>query len=142
MANNYQRGDLIDLVFQAANGVATELSIKSHNFDLEAMAHDVSGTAHGGRSARIAGKGDFRATVLAAYDLDVPPYLDPPSVRPGVSGVIYLGLSQTHGISIGVIITKLHGESAVDSAVMYSFDVLENVLAGPLIYHNTLGALT
>lgn len=116
------------------------LNIRGWNGDRDCLLFDVTNTGHEGETARIAGKKDWQGTVQADFDLDDPPYGlagGQPNIDAGVRGVIrkYVSpVAQGKFISIGVIIAKVHYESAVESQLKYSFDVKQNKLAGPFTY--------
>lgn len=136
MADNYQPGSTLPVQFQPTGGVNSTLNIKGWSGDEEAITPDVSGTRHAGRTARIAAKKDHRGTVNATFDLDDPPYGAAPNIRAGTTGVILLHTSASLNkpIQIPVIITKVHYESAIENALVWSFDWAENVIAGSLVY--------
>lgn len=134
MAGNYQRGDLIDFIVQI-NQESTELSIKNHTLDIESITHDVTGTQHGGATARIGGKVDARGTVNAAFDLDNPIYNRPPDINVNSTGVALFGVGEDGtGIQVPFIVKRVHYEASVETEVRYSFDIELNVLAGELVY--------
>ena len=133
--DNFQSGANCPVRFQVTGqgGVST-LNVTSHNLDEMMTLADVSNTSHGGRSARLATKGDHKGTVNADFDADYPPYLNPPFIRAGVSGIMlffYSALSLGRPIQVPVIIGRVHYEMAgVGSQTKWSFDVEENILAG------------
>ncbi len=136
MADNYQRGDLLPVIWQATGGTGGVLNIVGYDVSLENMLHDVTGTRHGGYRARIAGLADVTGNVKAHFDLDVMPWVDPPTIRPGVSGVIgfYVSIQATGKyVQVPCIIEKLHLVSGVENALAYDFDVKLNILAGTFL---------
>lgn len=136
MSDNFQPGHLCPVRFKPDGGNDATLNVKSHNLDLTALLHDVTGTRHAGVRARIGGPADAQGTVQADFDLDEAPYHDPPSIRPTVRGLMFFHISPTKAIQVPVIVERLHFESAVESQVKYSFDVKMNALAGALVYPN------
>lgn len=127
-------GHACGVAFQVyGQGTVALLCVTSHTMEELVQLFDVSNTCHNGRTARLAGKGDHSGTINADMDLDAPPYLNPPYIRAGVSGVMYshfkhyaLGLP----MQIPVIIEKVHYEFSIGSQSKWSFDVKENCLAG------------
>jgi len=140
VANNFQPGFKCPVQFQPTGGGLTTLSIKSHNIEETVTLIDVTGTAQNGRTARIAGKADHKGTVNAEYDADLPPFLAPPSIRAGTTGICLFFVSPNKSIQVPVIVEKLHHESSVEGEVKWSMDVSENVLAGVVVYPATAGA--
>lgn len=135
MPNEYQRGDLLPLTFRLNNaGANVDLRVRQWSFDEEGLIFDVTNTTHGGRTARIAGKGDHKGTALICFDLTLPPYGASPGIRFGTSGVFRHKISATTGaagdifIRIPAIITKVHYESAVDQELRWSVDWAENFI--------------
>lgn len=138
MADNFQRGDLLPIYYQPLNGGNSRLNITGYSFDEECLRHDVTHTGHNGRTARLRGKGDHKGTITVNFDLDAPPYDNPPNIRAGESGRIGFAVDasnpSTNPVYVPVIIAKVHYETAVEGYLKYSFDVEENVLAGNLNY--------
>jgi hypothetical protein len=140
VSNNFQRGDLLPVVFIPDDQANVTLNVRGWSGDDEVLRFDVTNTGHGGQTARIAGKQDWRGTVQADFDLDVPPYntnAGGPRIRAGQGGVIRKYVSQTAQdkyIQIPVLIAKVHYESAVESQLKYSFDVEMSVLFGDFVY--------
>jgi hypothetical protein len=139
VSNNFQRGDLLPVVFIPAGGAQNVLNVRGWSGDHEVLRFDVTNTGHGGQTARITGKEDWRGTINADFDLDAAPYgngAGQPNIRAGTAGVIacYVATDLSKAIQIPVIISKVHYESAVESQLKYSFDVEMSVLAGFFIY--------
>ena len=135
MANNFQRGDLCPVYFQATGAAASQrINITGWNGDLEAARYLVTHTGTEGCAARIAGTEDGRGTVNGDYDMDLPPYASVPYIRQGISGIILCYVSSTKAIQIPIIIAKVHYESQVGSQVKWSFDWEYNKLAGNHVY--------
>lgn len=137
--NNFQRGDMLPVRFQPQGGAAVTLNIRGWSGDDEVLRFDVTNTGHGGETARISGKHDWRGTVNADFDLDAPPYgngAGQPQIRAGTRGVIlkYVSTALDKAIQIPVIVAKVHYESAVENQLKYSFDVELNILAGDFVY--------
>ena len=137
--NNFVSGHRCPAQFQLSGGVLTTLQIKGQSLDEDGLIFDVTHTGSGGRTARIAGKADHKGTINADFDLDVPPYLNPPGIRFGSTGIILFFFSPSRPIQIPVIVSKVHYESAIESEVKYSFDVQENVLVGVIVYPAVAG---
>ncbi len=147
--NNFQRGDLCGVAFQAVSGgnadTVVTLNVTQHSLEDSAKLFDVTHTGLNGiGTARIAGKNDLHGTVHADFDADQPPYLDPPHITSGTSCLMIFALSAPPGtgpnpagsgsvqrqITIPAIVEKVHYQSQVTSQVKYSFDVKMNVIAG------------
>ncbi len=138
MANEaFQAGHNCPVSFQVfGQGAIALLNVTSHSMDELIALFDVSNTGHGGRTARLAGKGDHSGTVNCDFDADFPPYRNPPNIRAGVSGVILSYFSAYvlgKPITVPVIIEKVHYETAVGSQSKWSFDVKENIIAGSFV---------
>lgn len=138
MANtNFVPGTVTPVSFQVfGQGIVSLLNITGHSMDEMTQLFDVSNTGHGGRTARLAGKGDHSGTVNADFDLDAPPYLNPPNIRSGVSGIIlayFSHYSLGRPMQIPVIIEKVHYEVSIGSQSKWSFDVKENIIAGSFV---------
>lgn len=134
MANNYVPGHLTPVQWQATGGALATLSIKSHNLDISVLLHDVTSTRHAGVRARLAGPLDAAGTVNNALDLDVPPYLTPPTILPGVGGVAAWGLSSTRAIQLPLICEKLGFTSAIEQEVQWNADWKMDARQGVVIY--------
>lgn len=106
-----------------AAGVAFTLNITGHSLDIEVLTFNVTHTGSGGNAMRIGGYRDCKGTVNAHFDLDLPPYLIPPSIYESSTGVMLFWLSPSRAIAVPVIVKKVHFASKVDAAVEYSFDV-------------------
>ena len=134
MSGNYQSGHNTGVYFEVlGQGTVSSLCVSSHSLDISVLLFDVTGTCHGGNTARLAGKRDAAGTVNAFFDADSPPYLNPPYIREGVSGVMlfyFSSLALGRPMQVPVIIEKVHYETAVAGETKYSFDVKMNSLAG------------
>lgn len=122
------------MAWQPLGQPAVTLNVKTLSLDEDGVIADVTHTGTGGRTARIAGKGDHKATVGADYDLDIKPYNPPVSIRFGSLGIIVLGFDPAFPIQIPAVVTKTHYESAIENEVKYSFDCAESVLSGVIVY--------
>lgn len=136
---NFQPGHKLPVAFQPTGGGLSTLNVKGWNFEEDGALFDVSNTGHNGRTARIAGKADTKGSVNADFDADVPPYLPPPSIRFGTTGIIQWFVTPTKAVQLPVIVGKLHFEASIESEEKYSFDVSENVLVGVPVYPATPG---
>ena len=135
MANRFITGDKVSMAWvPSAGGGNQVLNIKGMSLDAEVIIADVTHTGTGGRTARIAGKGDTKGTINASFDLDLKPYTAPRGIREGANGVVVLGFDPAFPIQIPAVIAKVHVESAIENEVKYSFDYNENVLAGVVVY--------
>ena len=135
MAFNFSAGHLVPVEWQrSGTAVITNLNIKSHDLRLSCLLHDVSGSGSGAGRARLAGPLDVAGQVMCDLDLDNPPYVDPPLIVPGVSGVCNFGLSASKGIQVPVIVEELHFTSAFEQQVKWDFSVKMNQLAGVIVY--------
>ena len=114
--------------------VVTTLNIKSHDLRISALLHDVTGTSAGGVRARLAGPTDVAGQVMCDLDLDAPPYINPPYMLPGVSGVCLFGMSASKGIQVPMIIEELHFSSAIDQEVKWDTSMKANSIAGVIVY--------
>jgi len=131
---NYQAGINLPVAFQPTNGSNTVLNIRGWSGDHEIAIFDVTHTGSGGHTARITGKDDWRGSVNAVFDLDQPAYSTPPSIRPGVKGIIQKYVATNKVIQIPVVITKVHYESAVENELRYNFDVAMDSITGVMVY--------
>lgn len=137
MPFNFQPGHLVGVNWQAQGlGVATALNIKSHNLTLLSLLHDVTGVLAGGVRARLAGPTDVDGDMQLDFDALAPPYLSPPLIQNGVSGVAAWGLSAApvRSISVPLICEKVHFASAVDKEVMWDAAFKCNSIVGPIVY--------
>ncbi|MES2342326.1 MAG: hypothetical protein V4597_11655 [Pseudomonadota bacterium] len=128
--------------FQAnGNGVPAILSITGHNFDLSVISIDVTSTIHQGITAKMPTRRDGRGTLNAIFDLNNPPYLDPPRILPGVFGYMnfFVASDQTQWFAVPSLIVKTHWETSVNDVVRYSFDIELSGLLGPVIYPGVPG---
>lgn len=71
---------------------------------------------------------------MCDMDLDEPPYLDPPLLIAGVSGMGAFGVSALKLIQVPLIIEQLHFSSATDQEVKWDFDAKCNSRAGFIVY--------
>lgn len=126
--------DTIVFQLQSLGNAVVTLSIKSHNLDISSITHDVTGTRMNGLTARIGGKVDAQGNVTACLDLDLLPWAAPLTITPNMIGVAIFGVSPTGGIQLPFIVSKVHYEAAVESAVSYNFDLQLNILAGSFAY--------
>lgn len=135
MAYRYSAGHFVPVEWQRdGSNVITTLAIKSHDLRISALLHDVTSSATGGGRARLAGPLDVAGQVMCDLDLDAPPYVDPPLLLPGVSGITNFGVSVSKGIQVPVILEELHFSSAIDQEVKWDFSVKMNQLAGVIVY--------
>lgn len=138
MANNFQAGHLCPVQLQVAGqGILSTIAVTSHNLDIERLLYDVTNTSHGGDRARISGLRDVKGTVNADFDADVPPYIFPPLIQEGVSGIMfffYSAISLGRPIQVPIIIGAIHYKMEVGAQTKYSFDVSMNKLAGLMVY--------
>src|SRR5579859_7581585 len=111
--------------------VAT-LNIKSSSWDEEINTILVTHSGSGGVAARLANVLDGHGTVNADLDLLAPPYLNPPYIVSGVSGLLIVNVAPLAGRAFQVpgIIKKVHWENPVQGKVSYSFDVEMNSIVG------------
>ncbi len=127
MANNFMAGHNCPVQFQVlGQNVVSLLAITSHNLDIERALYDVTNTSHGGDRARISGLRDCKGTVSADFDADVPPYLNPPFIEEGVSGIMlfyYSSYALGRPIQVPIIIGSIHYKMEVGAQIKYSFDV-------------------
>lgn len=134
---NPVRGDQCPAIWQPVNlGLpASALNIHDDSLDLTALLIDVTNTGSGGLTSRLVGKLDAAGTVNADVDLNIPPYLAPLFIVPGVSGVVGKTVGPLGRIfQVPVSVEKVHYQSAIDTEVKYSFDHKMNARAGFLIY--------
>lgn len=124
------------MTHQPTGGAAQRLNIKGYSLDLSCLLFDVTHTASGGNTARIAGKADASGTINADFDLDLPPYAASPLIVPGVSGLclFYVNVAQSKFFQVPTIIEKVRYESQVESYLKYSFEVKMNSLAGAFVF--------
>lgn len=138
MSDNYQAGAFAPVQFQVlGQGQVALLNVTGHNLDDLIALIDVSGTRHAGLTARLAAKADAAGTVNAEFDADNPPYLNPPNIRKGVSGILlayYSALSLGRPFQVPVIIEKVHYETSVAAESKWSFDWRMNAIAGVFVY--------
>lgn len=135
MANNFSPGHFAPVQWQR-EGVAPlhTLNIKSHDLRLSVLLHDVTGTKANGVRARLAGPTDVAGQVMCDLDLDDPPYVDPPLILPGISGIASFGMSAARGIQVPLIVEELHFASAIDQEVKWDFSSKCNSRAGMIVF--------
>lgn len=109
------------------------LNITGWTGDEEINVLDVTHSGLGGLRGRLANVLDFQTVVGADYDLLAPPYLDPPSIKPGFNGNMFLFVSPTNFFQFPGMICKLHWESQVLGKVSYNFDFKLNAIVGPYV---------
>lgn len=134
MSMNFSPGHFAPVAWQRTGGVAGTLNIKQHDLKISVLLHDVTGTASLGVRGRLAGPTDVAGQVMCDLDLDVPPYIDPPLMLPGISGVAAFGMSASRAIQVPVIIEQLHFASAIDQEVKWDTDMKANSRAGLIVY--------
>ena len=138
MSNNYQPGFNCPVLFQVlGQGTVATLNVTSHNMDELVALIDVSGTIHAGRTGRLSAKGDHAGTVNAEFDADNPPYLNPPLIRAGISGIFFFyfsAISLSRPLQWPGVIEKVHYETSTAAESKWSFDVKENANAGFVVY--------
>lgn len=140
MANNFQRGDFLPVVWTpvlpVGAGTASTLSITGYDWEDMATVIDVTGTIHQGRRARIAGLADAQGNITLWFDLDSAPYNSPPVLRSGCLGLLQIQVSTlgTNPFQLGIIVEKMKWTSKIDSALAWNFDWKESVLAGAFAY--------
>jgi len=137
MSFNFQPGYSTGLQWQATGQgqVATLLAIANKSFDWTCLLINVSGSGMNqpGRTGRLAGPQDSAVEVTLHYDADNPPYLAPPLIRPGVSGILlyhHTGISRNYPIQIPTIIEKLHFEDGYETEAKWGVSLKENAYAG------------
>src|SRR5262249_46338806 len=104
--------------------------ITGHTGDWSAALVSVKHTGTLGHEARISCGDDFKGTVNADFDLSVPPWVDPPNIRPGTAGVIRVWLAANYFHAFGVRVGRVHWQTPVENKVSYSFDVEMDFLSG------------
>ena len=135
MSFNFSPGHFVPVEWQRdGTAVVSTLNIKSHDLRLSVLLHDVTGSAAGGVRARLAGPTDVAGQVMCDLDLDAPPYIDPPLILPGASGITNFGVSASKGIQVPVIVEELHFSSAIDQEVKWDFSCKANSIAGVIVY--------
>lgn len=134
MAFSFSPGHFAPVQWQRTGGVLSTLNIKQHDLKISVLLHDVTGTAALGVRMRLAGPTDVQGQVTCDFDLDLPPYLDPPLILPGISGVAAFGLSSNRAIQVPLIVEQLHFASAIDSEVKWDTDMKCNSRAGFIVY--------
>jgi hypothetical protein len=136
--NNYQPSHNCPVRFQVlGQGTVAQINVTSHDLDIEVLLYDVTNVTHGGDRARIAGLRDASATINADFDADYPPYLFPPNIIEGTSGIFlfyYSALALGRPIQVPMIIGKIHYSMKIAEQTKWSFDVKLNKLAGLLVY--------
>lgn len=132
--NAFQRGDTIIFTMTPSGLPNVALGVKTTSGDLDCLRFDVTNNLHGGATAKIPGKSDFKGTVTASLDLDAQPWAAPFNVIPGVSAVFFMGISTSKSFQVPIIIGKVHWETSVEKEVTWSFDVEMNILAGNLVF--------
>lgn len=137
MSYNFQPGFSTGLQFQATGqgSVALLTAIASKSFDWTCLLINVSGSnmVQAGRTGRLAGPQDSAVEVTLHYDADNPPYLNPPLIRPGVSGILlyhHAAVTLNRPIQIPVIIEKLHFEDGYETETKWGVSLKENAYAG------------
>ena len=113
------------------------LNVTASTWDEEINAIDVTHSGSGGVEARLANILRGRGTVNADFDLLAPPYLNPPQILSGFSGIGYFYVSPTRNFQIPSMILKVHWENPILGKVSYSFDIGLNSLAGQYIRPTT-----
>lgn len=145
---NFQPGHFVPVQWQRAGGVLATLNVKQHDLTLSVLLHDVTGVKANGIRARLAGPIDAEGRVNCDMDLDEPPYLDPPLLQMGVSGVgafgVGVGPIPLSGftplapgfrfIQVPLIIEQLHFSSATDQEVKWDTSMKMNSRAGFLVF--------
>ena len=148
MSQNYQRGDLTGVVWipqinaQPAGieanqlGAATVLTVKDQDLDLSALLIDVTTVLAGGGTARLGGKNDASADIVAIYDADKSPYLAVPNIVQGAGGLLLFAITvgATRSLQVPMRIEKVHWTSGLEKAVAYSFTAKMDVRVGALVY--------
>jgi|SRR5579859_7436702 len=112
--------------------VAT-LNIKSSSWDEEINMILVTHSGSGGIAARLANVLDGHGTIACDLDLLAPPYMNPPLIIPGISGLALYYIAPTRSIQIPVMVGKVHYEGQVQGQSMWTFDIAMNSLAGQYI---------
>ena len=138
---NFQPGFVTGVQFKATGqgNTATLNAISSKSIDFLCTLIDVSGynMAQQGRTGRLAGKLDTAVTISMHFDADNPPYLNPPFIQPGVSGILLYFLSTlslNRPIQVPVIIEKCHSEDSYETNVKWNVDIKENAYAGLFVW--------
>ncbi|HEX5272706.1 MAG TPA: hypothetical protein VFW33_19550 [Gemmataceae bacterium] len=131
---NFSPGHFAPVAWQRTGGVLGVLNIKQHDLKISVLLHDVTSTGSLGVRARLAGPTDVAGQVTCDLDLDAPPYLDPPLMLPGISGVAAFGMSIARSIQVPLIVEQLHFASAIDSEVKWDTDMKCNSRAGLIVY--------
>lgn len=137
MSDVFQAGHNCPVRFQVSGQAVATLAVTAHSLDISVLLYNVTNTSHGGDTARIAGLRDAAGSIQADFDADLPPYLNPPFIQEGVSGIFlffYSAVSLNRPIQVPMIIEKVHYSMQVGSQTKYSFDVKMNKLAGLLVY--------
>jgi hypothetical protein len=131
LANIFVSGHANPVQFQVlGQGQVATLNITGSTLDEEINRIMVTHSGTGGLAARLANVLDVKGNVTADFDLLNPPYLNPPAILPGVSGIILIYVSPTRPFQVPCMIAKVHWESKVDGKVSWNFDYELNALAG------------
>jgi hypothetical protein len=138
LQNQMVSGHANPIQFQAVGqGQVATLNITGHTWDEEVLRHIITHTGSGGIQARLAGVLDGKGTVQADYDGGLPPYLNPPLIVAGVSGLMLFYVTPQKAFQVPMIIAKVHYESAVQGKVSWSMDVEMNSQAGVYLRPST-----
>lgn len=135
MPGQFQAGHLIPVTWQAnGNGAPFLLNIKEQDLSLQVLLHDVTGYKALGVRARIAGPLDVDGRMVLDMDASEPPYINPPLIVPGVSGIAVFGTTLVRGIQVPLICEKYHQGGSTDKELMWDASWKCNSLAGLIVY--------
>jgi hypothetical protein len=134
MSGKFQAGHLVPVTWQASGGANFLLNIKEQDLALIALLLDVTGYKAGGLRARLAGVIDIEGRIVCDMDADEPPYLAPPLILPGVSGIAVFGTTIARGIQCPLICEKLHQSGGTEKELMWDANWKSNSLAGLLVF--------
>lgn len=116
----------------------TTLNVRSHSLDLVAEMVKVTHHLSGGQTARIGGDCDAKGIVAADFDLEAPPYLDPPRLIPGKPGFLLFFVSPERSIMVPVRIVRLLVQSSSETAVNFVFEAEMDSDLGNVTFHQLI----
>jgi hypothetical protein len=135
MALNFQRGDLVNVLYQASGQPQFVLNIQGHNLDLSSLLIDVTSSGSIGNRDRIPGVKDAAGSFKLSFDLDQPFY-GPMTLINGTLALASFGVNaaQTRYIQVPVCVEKVGVATAREQDVQLSVDVKMANRAGFFIF--------
>lgn len=136
MSNAYTAGWQAPVKFQATGqGAVATLAVKGHSWEEMVNVANVTNTSHGGIAAKWATILDGKGSVQADHDADAPPYLTPPKIYAGVTGLMLFYVSSTKFFQVPCVVTKLAYQTEVQGTgiTSYSFEIEMDANSGSYI---------